>query len=182
MEIQIEGYACAKKLLQVVEFDYVVSLMGDTIPPLHDEDRHLTLVFDDVHSGSDESLYTLPNEIHVRQLLEFSSKFTPEDKVLFHCAAGVSRSTASAILVLVQHGMSPVDAMQHVYDVRPPCWPNPLLIELGDNVLGQNGDIVDAVTAFKKNANPHHVTMPKMNVQKKDVDSMRKLMDLLNKE
>ena len=67
--------------------------------------------------------------------------------LLVHCHAGVSRSTAAAILILAQrHADRPADhALAEVARLRPRAWPNLRMLELGDAALGRNGEIVAAV-------------------------------------
>jgi predicted protein tyrosine phosphatase len=69
--------------------------------------------------------------------------------LLVHCHAGVSRSTASAILLLAQHHADrPADeAVAEVARVRPRAWPNLRILELGDAALGRGGEIVAAARA-----------------------------------
>lgn len=85
--------------------------------------------------------YQRANIKNVEQILNFSKTFTDDDNVLIHCHAGISRSTAIAILVLVQHGMSIEDAFDHVYEIRDCMSPNSLLIEFGDCLLDCDGEL-----------------------------------------
>ena len=70
--------------------------------------------------------------------------------LLVHCHAGVSRSTASAALILAQaHPERPAaEALEAVSRMRPRAWPNLRILELGDALLGRNGEIVAAVAAI----------------------------------
>jgi predicted protein tyrosine phosphatase len=69
--------------------------------------------------------------------------------LLVHCHAGVSRSTAAAILILAQrHADRPADeAVAEVARLRPRAWPNLRMLELGDTALGRGGEIVSAAQA-----------------------------------
>jgi predicted protein tyrosine phosphatase len=69
--------------------------------------------------------------------------------LLVHCHAGVSRSTAAAILILAQrHADRPADeAVAQVARLRPRAWPNLRILELGDAALGRGGEIVSAARA-----------------------------------
>ena len=78
----------------------VISLLDPhfTFPELGPdyEGRHLRLRFHDVHvAGYDE---IAPSAEHVDQLLEFLSELDPEEDLLIHCRAGISRSTAAAFI------------------------------------------------------------------------------------
>jgi predicted protein tyrosine phosphatase len=67
--------------------------------------------------------------------------------LLVHCHAGVSRSTAAAILLLAQRDPSqPAEnAILEVVRQRPRAWPNLRMIEFGDALLSRDGEIVAAV-------------------------------------
>jgi predicted protein tyrosine phosphatase len=67
--------------------------------------------------------------------------------LLVHCHAGVSRSTAAAILLLAQRdpAQPAEDAVLEVVRLRPRAWPNLRIIEFGDTLLGRQGEIVAAV-------------------------------------
>ncbi|MGH7115794.1 MAG: tyrosine phosphatase family protein [Stellaceae bacterium] len=70
--------------------------------------------------------------------------------LLVHCHAGVSRSTAAAILILAQRdpARSGRDVVGRVIQLRPRAWPNLRMIEFGDALLGRDGEIVAAVRAL----------------------------------
>jgi predicted protein tyrosine phosphatase len=70
--------------------------------------------------------------------------------LLVHCHAGVSRSTAAAILILAQRDPAQParDVVGRVIRLRPRAWPNLRMIEFGDALLGRDGDIVAAVRAL----------------------------------
>jgi predicted protein tyrosine phosphatase len=74
--------------------------------------------------------------------------------LLVHCHAGVSRSTAAAILILAQRdpGQPAEHAMLQVVRQRPRAWPNLRMIEFGDELLGRGGEIVTAVRAHYRRA------------------------------
>jgi predicted protein tyrosine phosphatase len=92
----------------------------------------------------------LPSEAHVAQLLEFGREVVaagPDAHLLIHCHAGISRSTASAALLLAQAypARSADEIFAEIGRLRPQAWPNLLLLELGEAALGRHGEIVPAV-------------------------------------
>jgi predicted protein tyrosine phosphatase len=87
--------------------------------------------------------YQHPTLQNIENILEFSKTFTDTDKVLIHCHAGVSRSTAIAILVLIQHGMGIKEAFEKVYSIRDCMNPNVMIINYGDELLECNGELSD---------------------------------------
>jgi predicted protein tyrosine phosphatase len=74
----------------------------------------------------------------------------PEAHLLVHCHAGVSRSTAAAALILMQANPEwPASAaLDAVAAIRPLAWPNLLILEIGDALLGRNGEIAAAAAAI----------------------------------
>ena len=113
------------------------------------EHRKLELRFHDVIEASVGSAWA-PRIEHVVKLLAFGRDLVAEPQarkhLLVHCQAGISRSTAAMTLILAQTHpcQSARQILQAVLRVRPKAWPNLRIIELGDAILGRNGDIVAA--------------------------------------
>jgi predicted protein tyrosine phosphatase len=99
--------------------------------------------------------WTAPERWDVELLLAFGRDVAGADgadagvHLLVHCHAGVSRSTAAAILILAQLRTDrPADeAVAEVARLRPRAWPNLRILELGDAALGRGGAIVSAARA-----------------------------------
>ena len=112
--------------------------------------RRLALRFHDVIEPLPARLP--PARADVERLLAFGHELsdTPGSHLLIHCHAGVSRSTASAALILAQArpDRSARDALDAVAQLRPRAWPNLRMLEFGDDLLGRNGEIVAAVAAI----------------------------------
>jgi predicted protein tyrosine phosphatase len=89
-----------------------------------------------------------PREEHMRRLLAIYATTRPESTLLFHCFAGVSRSSAAAFIWLAHHGMSYDEAFKLVVAVRGPfVSPNQLMVGLADKVMGRNGEMEAFVTS-----------------------------------
>jgi len=106
----------------------------------------LLLRFYDVIEPSDRM--EPPGSDHVAAILEFGRSL-PKDRpvrLLVHCHAGVSRSTASAILLLAQRNPArdPNEIVGEVARQRPQAWPNLRIVEIGDRLLGRGGALVAA--------------------------------------
>jgi predicted protein tyrosine phosphatase len=112
--------------------------------------RRLLLCFHDIIEPRPDLL--APTSADVERLLTFGREPTlaADGHLLIHCHAGVSRSTAGAALILAQ--ARPDRAAREVLDavtqLRPRAWPNLRMIELGDALLGRNGEIVAAVAGI----------------------------------
>ena len=81
----------------------------------------------------------------IQDILEFTAALQEHDKLLIHCHAGISRSTAVACGVLCQHGISPALAVKLVTRIRPQAFPNAYVIALFDEKLGLAGQLKQAV-------------------------------------
>ncbi len=115
------------------------------------EHERLELRFHDVIELDDEDDMIPPRREHVERLLAFGRDMmaepAPGAHLLVHCHAGVSRSTASMILIVAQaRPEAPASAIaQEIYRIRPKAWPNLRIIEMGDEMLGRGGTLVAAV-------------------------------------
>jgi predicted protein tyrosine phosphatase len=126
----------------------IVSIIGSADEPPHllaRIDRPvLTLRFDDIIAA--EAGCTLPSREHVQALLEFDAAAQPEEPLLVHCAAGVSRSTAAmAVLLAARHPALTDEIFAAIRTIRPRAWPNSLVVTLGDEMLGRRGTLLAAL-------------------------------------
>jgi predicted protein tyrosine phosphatase len=71
--------------------------------------------------------------------------------ILFHCHAGISRSTAIALTFLtLKHGPgSESKCMADVARARPKADPNDLIVDLADQALGRDGSLLKAMREWK---------------------------------
>jgi predicted protein tyrosine phosphatase len=82
-----------------------------------------------------------PNLRDVKRILAFTNQLPPKARVLVHCRAGVSRSTATAYAILCQHTPPgrEMENLLHIETLRDLVMPNRLIIELADKVLKREG-------------------------------------------
>jgi len=138
---------------------HVLSILDPGTPepePLSgfDMTRRLRLRFHDViESGPG---WIAPERWDIELLLAFSRDLSVSQQthLLVHCHAGISRSTAAATLVMAQAFPNrPADDLLHeVVRLRPRAWPNLRILELGDDILGRGGEIVEAAHAHYRRA------------------------------
>lgn len=121
--------------------------MNENFKPVNDS--HMVIYVDDLTMPRQG--YTVPEMKHVQQGLSHFEGLTDQDCVLIHCHAGVSRSAAMAVLLLVKYGVPPADAIKQIYIDRDCIWPNDLIIEMGDQLLGCNGELISAMKDWKDN-------------------------------
>lgn len=112
--------------------------------------RHerLELRFHDVIDEEPGSV--VPQSAHVEQFLAFGRALGADQvdrpHILVHCHAGISRSSASLAVLLAQAvpGCSAAAIFAEIMRLRPCIWPNLRIVELGDALLGRNGDLIAA--------------------------------------
>lgn len=85
-----------------------------------------------------------PTLAHAEQILEFGRNLPSDARVVIHCFAGVSRSTATGLALWLQSNgvdkLADAEAWLLAHRERP-C-PNMLLAEHFDHLLGLNGEFV----------------------------------------
>ena len=86
-------------------------------------------------------------EEDVRQIISLAERLRSErGTLLIHCEAGVSRSTATALIIYacwLGHG-SEDEAMRRVIAQRPCAIPNRRMVALADKLLGLKGRLLQA--------------------------------------
>ena len=136
---------------------HVLSIL-DPIAPIPEafgsfgEHDKLELRFDDIIEDAPGMVAPLRGD--VEQVLAFGRSLLAEPHgsahLLVHCHAGISRSTASMVLILAQALPDvPADSIvAMVHAIREKAWPNLRIIELGDALLQRNGTLVAATHAL----------------------------------
>ena len=98
-----------------------------------------------------------PDARHINQVLAFGRQVIEAGNtahLLIHCLAGQSRSTAAAALCLAQACpiRSAYEVLGEVVRRNPRAWPNLLMLELGDEALGRQGELIAAAAALYRRA------------------------------
>ncbi|MDE2228757.1 MAG: dual specificity protein phosphatase family protein [Alphaproteobacteria bacterium] len=156
--IALSGLAGVKNALCDFQPVKLVSLLDAPLmpatPDLIKQENHLKLELNDI-SDPTEGLI-LPNEEHVDRLLAFGKNWTPpSERLLIHCWAGVSRSPAALLILLVQKNPGrEADMVMLVRSRAPHIRPNPRLIELGDRALGCQNRLTSAARSMQETP-PH---------------------------
>ena len=94
--------------------------------------------------------HIIPAENHVRQLMAFVQKWERKQPMVIHCYAGVSRSTAAAMITTTL--LNPDRREQAIADLirerSPTATPNLRLIAVADTLLGRSGRLLDAAKSI----------------------------------
>jgi predicted protein tyrosine phosphatase len=92
-----------------------------------------------------------PTEEDVRRIIGLAGSLrASRGTVLVHCEAGISRSSAAA-LVLYACWLGPGkerEALQRVLAQRPVAWPNRLMVAHADRLLGRDGRLLEVVSRY----------------------------------
>jgi predicted protein tyrosine phosphatase len=107
-------------------------------------ERHLRV---EVHDISEPLLgHVLPEHEHVAILIDFLRKWPPDQApLLVHCVAGISRSTAAALIGLViKAGGREEEAASALRRAAPHAQPNRRIVALADQLLDCRGRLIAA--------------------------------------
>jgi len=130
---------------------HILSLLGiegepDT-PHGIDPARHLHIEVDDVPAPFAGNI--APTKEHVRKILDFSRNWNRNGPMIVHCYAGVSRSTAAALVILCQYNPGcEMDAALALRRAAPHAKPNRKIIAIADRLMGLEGRLEEAVDAI----------------------------------
>ena len=101
----------------------------------------IRVFFEDTEFPDQDEYLQMRNGVH-RVLAAIRSRgLTPEDRLLIHCHAGVSRSAALAWAIMVQMGQDIPGAFEQLWKARPKIWPNRIVLNIADSYLGLNGKL-----------------------------------------
>jgi len=141
---------CARKQTETFkhgEYSHMLSML-DPHEPYHDivvpSSAHLQgrIMFHDLDDIEVQApqycTYVPPQKEHILQIMEFFKQVRAQNGhgVLIHCEAGISRSTAAAIIGLCSLGIEPKAAFDYVMELIDMALPNRRMLRLADEVLG----------------------------------------------
>lgn len=142
MKLKICGYNGAKKIIESNWQTKLISIVDSDISRIvPDNENNITGIFYDT--------LTHPTKEKLVPIFDFFKSITNNDNVLIHCSAGISRSTACALTLLISKGFSYEDALKIVYKARPQACPNDTVIKLYDDYSGMNGELIKKYNVTK---------------------------------
>jgi predicted protein tyrosine phosphatase len=115
--------------------------------------RHLLLNMNDIAFKGTGNLVA-PDETHVRQIIDFARQWDQGAPLLVHCWMGVSRSPAAALIAALslKPDQSETSLARRLRAASPFATPNMRIVAIGDDMLGRNGRLTDAVRAIGRGA------------------------------
>lgn len=147
--IHVGPLALLEELVETSGARYLVTAINkQMIPPTPrtiQPDRHLRLGFNDIVVPT--SGMTPPAAHHVLALIQFAKEWNHDGPLVIHCLAGISRSTASAFIVLctLNPGCPEDHIAARLRDASETAEPNARLVRLADQLLARDGRMVRAV-------------------------------------
>ncbi|EME67588.1 hypothetical protein H261_22763 [Paramagnetospirillum caucaseum] len=90
-----------------------------------------------------------PSVDHAQTIIDFGREIPSGGRVLCHCWAGISRSTAAGFLLACLH-LPAAEAMELIMELRPGAMPNRLIVKFADRILRDDGQMVAAVDGHKR--------------------------------
>lgn len=85
--------------------------------------------------------YLSPTNETIYNIHKWARNLEEEDNVLIHCYAGLSRSTAAAIIMIYNTLYSDLDLIEKtILQIRPMAAPNRYMCRLADNFFGHTDD------------------------------------------
>ena len=136
--------------VRVIRPGYLVSIIQPVFqpetPPEIEPQRHLRVGVDDISQPSTGNI--MPERAHIEKLIDFLHNWPADESLMVHCYAGVSRSTATA---LIAHFMKCGDELASAQALRaaaPHASPNRRIIGIADDILGCSGRLIKAREAM----------------------------------
>ncbi len=159
IEIKVGGLHSIGALVPEFRPTHLLGILDPSTPEPaiydHDPDSRTTLLlrFQDIEASEPEG----PTVEHAARIIAFADEVrstharTPA-RLLIHCHAGISRSTASAYIALARDlGVDRAgDAFRALLRITINPWPNRRLVWLADNALGAKGRLLAPLDAYRE--------------------------------
>ncbi len=131
--------------------EYLVSIIQPEFqpetPPEIEVVKHHRVAVHDISEPAFGSIHT--QDEHIQDLIGFLLAWPAQESLLVHCYAGISRSTAVALIALTtKYNGSEMDAALALRAAAPHASPNRLIISLADRLLGLDGRLISARDAM----------------------------------
>jgi predicted protein tyrosine phosphatase len=143
----VSPYAAVEEVVRRRHPSHLLSLMDLVVhtPKQIRPDRHLQINIHDISEPMEGAI--APDPVHIQEMLAFAESWDRSAPFLVHCWAGISRSTAAALILLNQiHGPGrEYDIAQTLRFYAPHAQPNRLMIRHADKLMSREGRMISAV-------------------------------------
>jgi predicted protein tyrosine phosphatase len=156
--IIVSPLSAVPRLVSDAGVTHVLGLLGpeSAHPELGlSESRHLRMVFHDINDPLDGMV--APMRAHMEKIIDFVETWDRTGKLLIHCWAGISRSTASAFtaMCLLNPRLDEHEIARELRSHSPVATPNRRMISFADEILCRNGRMTAAVEAIGAGENAY---------------------------
>jgi len=136
--------------------DHLISLLDDAssmlTPAGLSPSKHMKLNVRDFPRWQRDVIRGAPIPSLVKELerlLDFGGRWDGRSNVFIHCEQGLSRSPAGALILACQKNPgSEREVGRRLRRLSPYFWPNALIIDTADDLLGLQGELVRARAAM----------------------------------
>lgn len=152
MKIWVSSLSRVHETARLARPHSAVSLLspGDDFPVidgLH-TDEHCRVHLHDIRE--EKPGLEAPSNVHAERLLGFLKGWSPDETLLVHCWAGISRSTATAFIAACLHNPNADEKAiaDAIAAASPTAFPNTRLVALADRLMGRGGRMARAAEAI----------------------------------
>jgi predicted protein tyrosine phosphatase len=151
-QIHVCSLEVMPQTVAVTQASHLISLINSdmmpTTPDELDSEQHLKLVMNDIGGPMQGRVATTLE--HIERLISFIDGWDQQAPLVIHCWAGISRSTAAALITLCHFNPDRPerDIAWMIRSKSPTASPNRLLIENADKALSREGRLIAAVKSL----------------------------------
>ncbi|GAU80875.1 hypothetical protein BIWAKO_00765 [Bosea sp. BIWAKO-01] len=137
----------ASHVVTLINVNTVVERPAGILP-----ERHLFIGMSDITAPLDG--HVLPDEDHVQRFLSFIRDWDRAAPIVFHCWAGISRSTAAAYIATcaLRPQRDEAEIALALRSASPSATPNARLVSIADQILGRSGRMTTAIESIGRGA------------------------------
>jgi len=147
--VEASSILCSSELCRQITCLVSIGESHDELPTgFENVTRRLRLVFADHIEGPG-----CPTEEHISDIIRLAESLrVSAGKVLVHCEAGVSRSSAAALIMYAYWfgAGQEQQALERVLQQRPVARPNSLMFFIADKLMERGGRLVKAVQVYEE--------------------------------
>ena len=138
MQVFVSTMSNVSRMTSKHDITHVLSLIEPGKKPFLHPQRKVVWQVINFSDDWDPNVSSAPKREDVKEIIKFGRELEEDARVLVHCYAGISRSTAGALIML--HLNDPELAVDELVDriikIRDVAYPNELICRYADEILG----------------------------------------------